>query len=187
MEQSSRIALILLVLIWIPRVILFLALFQELGALAKNIVKKEVNLVALKWEELLEVSKFSKKIFEQSAGFLRIYAGKNPLDQTSIHPERYQILLDWCAKNGLQVSDLLENEENIKRVENSRDLRKILASLLTPIFVRHFEHLDKTQNEVWVFSYREDLTDINNIKLEWVLSRNSDKYYSVWCIRWFGW
>ena len=120
-------------------------------------------------EELLEVTKFSKKVFEQSAGFLRIYSGEHPLDQTSIHPERYQILLDWCGKNNLKITDLLENEENIKRIETSSDLKEEIGE---------FTHADickalrapgqDPRTKFESFSYREDLTDINNIKLgEW--------------------
>ena len=139
-------------------------------ALAKSIVKKRTQLGGFKVrEELLEVTKFSKKVFEQSAGFLRIYAGENPLDQTSIHPERYQILLDWCAKNNLKITDLLENEDNIKRLETSHDLKQEIGE---------FTHADickalrapgqDPRTKFESFSYREDLTDINNVKLgEW--------------------
>ena len=139
-------------------------------SLAKNIVKKRSQLGGFRVrEELLDVAKFSKKIFEQSAGFLRIYAGENPLDQTSIHPERYQILLDWCAKNNLKITDLLENEENIKRIEKSHDLKEEIGE---------FTHADickalrapgqDPRTKFESFSYREDLTDISNIKLgEW--------------------
>ena len=62
-------------------------------------MKKRTQLGGFKLrEELLEVTKFSKKVFEQSAGFLRIYSGENPLDQTSIHPERYKFFLIGAAK-----------------------------------------------------------------------------------------
>lgn len=39
--------------------------------------------------QLLKVSKLGPKAFEQAAGFLRIRNGKNPLDNTAVHPERY--------------------------------------------------------------------------------------------------
>ena len=139
-------------------------------ALAKNIVKKRSQIGGFKMrDELLDVTKFSKKIFEQSAGFLRIYAGDNPLDKTSIHPERYQILLNWCAKHNLEITDLLENEENIKRIENSHELKQEIGE---------FTHIDickalrspgqDPRTKFESFSYREDLTDIKSVKIgEW--------------------
>jgi uncharacterized protein len=42
--------------------------------------------------ELLKVAKLGPKAFEQSAGFLRIRGGKNPLDNTAVHPESYSIV-----------------------------------------------------------------------------------------------
>ena len=41
---------------------------------------------------LLKVPKLGPKAFEQAAGFLRIRDGKNPLDNTAVHPERYAVL-----------------------------------------------------------------------------------------------
>ncbi len=41
---------------------------------------------------LLKVSKLGPKAYEQAAGFLRIRTGKNPLDNTAVHPERYRLV-----------------------------------------------------------------------------------------------
>ncbi len=42
--------------------------------------------------QLMAVSGFGPKTFEQSAGFLRIRDGENPLDMTAVHPESYPIV-----------------------------------------------------------------------------------------------
>ena len=60
-------------------------------AVAKNIVAyREENGQFTDRKQLLEVSKLGPKAFEQCAGFLRIRNGKNPLDNTGVHPESYQ-------------------------------------------------------------------------------------------------
>lgn len=64
-------------------------------SLAKAIVEKRNELKGFKnRNELLKVKRFSSKVFEQSAGFLRIKDGSEVLDMTSIHPESYNIVKD---------------------------------------------------------------------------------------------
>ena len=48
--------------------------------------------------QLLEVSRFSQKIFEQAAGFLRIPDGDQPLDNTGVHPEKYPVIEKFAQK-----------------------------------------------------------------------------------------
>ena len=77
------------------------------GTVAKNIVAyREENGAFRDRKELLKVSKLGKKAFEQCAGFLRVHDGKNPLDDTAVHPESYEYaekLLDIC---GFKLADL---------------------------------------------------------------------------------
>ena len=59
--------------------------------LAKNIVEyREENGIFNSRKDLLKVAKLGPKAFEQCAGFLRIRDGKEPLDNTSVHPEKLQ-------------------------------------------------------------------------------------------------
>jgi uncharacterized protein len=77
------------------------------SSIAKNIVSyREENGVFTDRKQLLKVSKLGPKAFEQCAGFLRIHGGKNPLDNTAVHPESYDAvkkLLDEC---GFSISDI---------------------------------------------------------------------------------
>lgn len=86
-------------------------------SIAKNIVKyREENGAFKSRKELMKVSKLGAKAYEQCAGFLRVRDSKNPLDNTSVHPESYdatKALLEKCgfsltnfdAKNISEVSD----------------------------------------------------------------------------------
>ncbi|KRM72912.1 Tex family protein [Lacticaseibacillus brantae] len=56
--------------------------------------------------ELKKVPRLGPKAFEQSVGFLRIIGGKNPLDNTDIHPESYPVAKQVLAAAGVKPSDL---------------------------------------------------------------------------------
>ena len=57
--------------------------------IAKNIVAyREANGKFKNRRQLLKVPKLGPKAYEQCAGFMRIPGGDNPLDRTSVHPER---------------------------------------------------------------------------------------------------
>ena len=78
------------------------------STVAKNIVAyREENGAFKERKELLKVSKLGKKAYEQCAGFLRVHGGKNPLDNTGVHPESYDAvkkLLSLCDINEKEIS-----------------------------------------------------------------------------------
>ena len=99
---------------------------------AKNIVEYRDQNGSLKQrKELLKVPKLGKVAFEQCAGFLRIYNGKNPLERTGVHPESYDKAEELLTKLGYTVNDLIENErltqlrEKLKQV-NVKEMAKEL-------------------------------------------------------------
>ena len=57
-------------------------------------------------KEFSQVSRLGPKAFEQCAGFLRIRDAAHPLDQSSVHPERYALVEAMAATVGCQVGDL---------------------------------------------------------------------------------
>ena len=58
-------------------------------------------------EQLMKVPGLGVKVFEQCAGFMRIRDGENPLDNSAIHPESYQIAEKILKRTGLKMSDAL--------------------------------------------------------------------------------
>ena len=71
------------------------------AAVAKNILAyREENGAFTDRRQLLKVPKLGKKAYEQCAGFIRVREGKNPLDNTAVHPESYEAakgLLEVCG------------------------------------------------------------------------------------------
>ena len=82
---------------------------------ANNIVKYRDEHGKLKdRKELLKVSKLGPAAFTQCAGFLRIFDGKNPLDNTSVHPESYEAAEKILGSIGFVPNDLREKLGEVK-------------------------------------------------------------------------
>ena len=84
-----------------------------LGAtLAKNIVdyRREHGAFTSR-AQLLKVPRLGPSAYQQCAGFLRIRDGKNPLDNSAVHPESYAIVEQMAKDQGCSVSDLINNKE----------------------------------------------------------------------------
>lgn len=113
---------------------------------ARNIVAyREENGEFTDRKQLMKVPKLGAKAFEQCAGFLRVRDGKNPLDNTAVHPESYKAakkLLEVCgfALNGSQkLPELGEKAERFgieKLAEETGagvpTLRDIISELMKP-------------------------------------------------------
>jgi uncharacterized protein len=67
--------------------------------------------------DLKKVKRFGDKAFEQSAGFLRISGGANPLDNSAVHPESYHIVEEMASDLGCDVSELISNKELINKID----------------------------------------------------------------------
>jgi len=80
-------------------------------ALAKNIVQwRYENGAFHRRDQLMDVPRFGEKAFQQSAGFLRIRGGENPLDASAVHPESYPVVQRICQLTGRTIPELIGNE-----------------------------------------------------------------------------
>lgn len=81
------------------------------ASIAKNIVAyREENGCFTDRKQLLKVAKLGPKAYEQCAGFLRVADGKNPLDNTAVHPESYEAAKKIIDECGFTIADLSENK-----------------------------------------------------------------------------
>ncbi|RAO99162.1 hypothetical protein PW5551_05640 [Petrotoga sp. 9PW.55.5.1] len=92
------------------------SLLEYVSGISKSLAKKIVefrqkNGSFKKRDELLKVKGFGEKSFEQSAGFLRIIDGENPLEITGIHPESYETAEKVINILGFRVNDLKDNDK----------------------------------------------------------------------------
>lgn len=87
-------------------------------ALAANIVKyRATNGDFATRAALRKVPRLGDKAFELAAGFLRVPGGKEPLDNTSIHPESYPVVAAMAKQLGVTPADLSGNEALLSRVD----------------------------------------------------------------------
>lgn len=87
-------------------------------ALAANIVKyRAENGDFASRAELKNVSRMGEKAFQQCAGFLRIPNAKNPLDNTGIHPERYELVEQLAADVNADVPRLMRDRNLLHNIE----------------------------------------------------------------------
>ena len=90
-------------------------------ALAQNIVTyRAENGPFASRQELQRVPRLGAKAFEQCAGFLRIADGKNPLDNTAVHPERYELVRQMAKDSGCTVEELISSPEKRKSIDLQR-------------------------------------------------------------------
>ncbi|WP_415426866.1 Tex family protein [Staphylococcus borealis] len=115
------------------------------GAIAQNIIDYREENGAIKHnKEISKVKRLGAKTFEQSIGFLRIVDGTEPLDNTSIHPESYDVTYKLLGILDLNIKDLgtdkLKTElskVNVDQVANQLNvgvptLEDIIKSLMAP-------------------------------------------------------
>ena len=91
--------------------------------------------------QLLKVPRLGAKAYEQCAGFLRIRGGKNRLDNTAVHPERYPLLERMAHDQSCTVDDLIDDSTKRKGISLARyisadigqpTLEDIMAELARP-------------------------------------------------------
>ncbi|RAJ99881.1 uncharacterized protein LX87_01578 [Larkinella arboricola] len=110
--------------------------------LANNIVEfRAQNGPFQSRDQLKKVPRLGNKAYEQCAGFLRIDAGKNPLDNSAVHPESYPVVERMARDLSCTVSDLIKKPDLRKQIKPERyvtetvglpTLRDILAELEKP-------------------------------------------------------
>lgn len=75
-------------------------------------------------KELLTVPRLGERTFQQCSGFLRIAEGDNPLENTPVHPESYQLAEQILALVGYKVEDLSEKEKDIRIALGNLDIKE---------------------------------------------------------------
>jgi len=117
-------------------------------------------------EELKKVKGLGNKAFEQSAGFLRIKGGENPLDESAVHPENYGLVEKISLKTGLSIDDLKGNEK-LSSLVQARDY--ITENVGLPTIKDIINELEKPGRDprkaFSIFTFDRNIKSINDIKV----------------------
>jgi uncharacterized protein len=104
------------------------------------------------------------KAFEQAAGFLRIRAAKNPLDNTGVHPESYHIVEEMAKDLCCTVSDLIVNPFLRKNIDLQKYVTKTVG---IPTLKDIIKELDKPgldpRGEAKSFSFTPGINSISDL------------------------
>ncbi len=136
-------------------------------AVANNIVAyRNENGAFRNRRTLLKVPKLGPKAFEQAAGFLRIRAGDNPLDNTAVHPERYDVVKTILTDQGVS----LKNDDALKSLNLQQiQLRRYVTDEVGEPTLRDIlEELEKPgrdpRDQFVTAQFRDDIQTIGDLK-----------------------
>ena len=138
--------------------------------LAENIVKYRQDVGAFKSRtELKKVKGLGQKAFEQSAGFLRIREGENPLDNSSVHPESYELVSKMAKKLKLSVPALLNNNEAIQGLKQT-DFSEVDAFTFNDIIEELKKPGRDPRKKAKVMEFSKDIRSIEDLKVGFKLT-----------------
>lgn len=115
--------------------------------------------------DIKKVPRLGEKAFEQGAAFLRIKEAKNPLDDSSVHPESYGIVEKMAKDLGKTVQDLIGNSALLQKIDlNSYCTESVGLPTLQDI-VKELEKpgLD-IRKQAKVFTFNQNIKTINDLK-----------------------
>lgn len=121
-------------------------------------------------EELLKVPRMGEKVFTQCAGFLRIQGGKNPLDNSAVHPESYYIVEKMAKDLAVDISVLISDENLRKGImpEKYTDSRTGLPTLKDILGELEKPGRDP-RKKITVFEFKKGVNTIEDLKPGMVL------------------
>lgn len=140
-------------------------------ATAKNIVDYRAQNGPFKSKvELLKVKRLGEKVFEQSAGFLRIPDADNPLENTAVHPERYALVQKMAKDIGKTVKDLVKDSDSRAKI----DVKKYVSQEVgLPTLQDIMDELAKPgldpRKTAKVMEFAQDVHTIEDLKIGMVL------------------
>ncbi|NQZ83975.1 MAG: RNA-binding transcriptional accessory protein [Colwellia sp.] len=120
--------------------------------------------------ELKKVARLGPKAFEQAAGFLRISDGKNPLDQSAVHPETYPVVAAIIAKLKCNVRDLIGNTEQLSQLDVNELANDNFGAVTIKDIISELEKPGRDPRpEFKTANFKEGVNTINDLKVGMIL------------------
>jgi uncharacterized protein len=134
--------------------------------LAQNIVDhRKENGPFKSRKELMKVARMGEKVFEQSAGFLRIPDALQPLDNSAVHPESYKVVEAMAGDLQCRVVDLMRDEVLRQRIRLDQ---YITPQTGLPTLQDIMEELARPgrdpRSRIKVFEFAQDVHGISDLK-----------------------
>ncbi|MGC4397101.1 Tex family protein [Hydrogenophaga sp. T2] len=141
------------------------------GAVAKAVVRwRESHGAFRSRQQLLEVSGLGAKTFEQSAGFLRIRDGDNPLDMTGVHPESYPVVQKIIETTGQPVQSLLGRADMLGKLRPELFANETVGVITVKDILKELEKPGRDPRpDFQVARFNEGVEDIADLREGMVL------------------
>jgi uncharacterized protein len=135
--------------------------------LAGNIVTYRNQYGAFKSrEELKKVPLMGPKSFEQCAGFLRIPGAENPLDNSSVHPERYGLVGQMAADLQATLEDLIKKAELRKGIRKDKYISETVGAYTIDDILKELEKPGRDpRGAIEEFQFEESIKSIEDVKV----------------------
>ena len=118
-------------------------------------------------KELLGVPKLGKKAFEQAAGFLRIPGSYNPLDNSAVHPERYEFVEMMARTINTSVNDLIGNSALIQSLAKDNDLSKEVGPHTYRDILTELEKPGRDPRDSFSYAqFSDEITEISDLEAD---------------------
>jgi uncharacterized protein len=139
--------------------------------LAENIVQYRAENGAFEdRKQLKKVPRLGDKAFQQGAAFIRIKDGKNPLDNSAVHPEAYNIVEKMAKDLKLSVSELIANKEVTKTIQVEKYITPEIGLLTLKDIIKELEKpgLDPRKSAK-VFEFDPNIKTIKDLRTGMIL------------------
>ena len=141
------------------------------GSVAKAVVRwREANGAFRNRQELFKVTGLGAKTFEQSAGFLRIRGGENPLDMTGVHPETYPVVEQILVKTAKPIEEVMGRAEVLKALKPEQFANEQFGAITIKDILGELEKPGRDPRpDFQVARFNEGVEDIKDLKEGMVL------------------
>ena len=121
-------------------------------------------------KQLKKVPRLGEKAYQQAAAFIRIKEGKNPLDNSAVHPEAYGIVERMAKDLGLKTNDLIANKEKISKIKLEDYITKEIGILALKDILKELEKpgLDP-RKAAKVFEFDANVKTIKDLRTGMIL------------------
>ena len=121
-------------------------------------------------KQLKRVPRLGDKAYQQAAAFIRIKEGKNPLDNSAVHPEAYSIVEKMAKDLKISVNDLIANKEKIALIKPENYLNETIGILGIKDILKELEKpgLDP-RKAAKVFEFDPNVKTIKDVRTGMIL------------------
>ncbi|WP_282788107.1 Tex family protein [Flavobacterium croceum] len=120
--------------------------------------------------QLKKVPRLGEKAFQQAAAFIRIKEGKNPLDNSAVHPESYKKVEKMAKDLGISLTDLVANKDQIAKINPEKYIDETIGILGIKDILKELEKpgLDP-RKAAKVFEFDPNVRTINDVRAGMIL------------------